>query len=214
MGGMKATKNTKSEKAAPARKPKLDLDTVYQRVLNILVRTQPRDLTYSKLSRLTGVPRPTLYYYFGSSVESLVQEALRYGMKIFLQIYAVGEDAAISDWSQLQKTRMVRSLQLIRQYPWGPGLYFRYRNDQGKVGQTIRDVEHQYLLELAGLWKKVTGKAPDPSVLKLSGALKLGLFFAVSSEGGLKIPENDSELERWSDELSRVMTEAMKVKLS
>jgi hypothetical protein len=76
---------------------KLDLDTVYQRVLNALVRLQPKDLTYSKISRFTGVPRPTLYYYFGNQVENLVNESVRYGTRIFLQVYEMGEDGEMTE---------------------------------------------------------------------------------------------------------------------
>ncbi len=200
-------------KKTTARKPKLDLDTVYQRVLNTLVRLQPRDLTYSKISRFTGVPRPTLYYYFGNTVENLVSEAVRYGTKVFLQLYEVAEDDSAPDWKTLQHKRMVRSLRLLRQHPWSAGLYLRYRNDAGTVGKTIREVEKHYLQEVARLWKKMHGKAADPDVLKYSGALKLGLFFALASDEGLKVPQKDEDLERWAREISGHMSAAMQLQL-
>jgi hypothetical protein len=200
-------------KKTTARKPKLDLDTVYQRVLNTLVRLAPKDLTYSKISRFTGVPRPTLYYYFGNTVENLVGEAVRYGTKVFLQLYEMGEDGSSPDWNTLQYKRMVRSLRLVREYPWSPSLYLRYRNDQGAVGKTIREVEHHYLQEVAQLWKKMHGKAADLDVVKYSGALKLGLFFALASDGGLKVPQKDADLERWAREISQHLSAAMLLKL-
>lgn len=203
----------KAKKKTTVGRPKLDLDTVYRRVLNALVRLQPKDLTYSKISRFTGVPRPTLYYYFGNRVESLVDESVRFGMKAFLQIYQIGEDADVSDWPTLQCRRMNRSLRLIRNFPWGPGLYFRYRTDAGAVGRTIREIEGQYLKEMAAIWKRLHGKAPDPELLVLSSAFKLGLFFALTVEGGLKIPESDESLDRWARELGGQMAGVMGLRL-
>jgi len=200
-------------KKTTTRKPKLDLETVYQRVLNTLVRLTPRDLTYSKISRFTGVPRPTLYYYFGNQVENLVRESVRYGSKVFLQLYEVGEDDSAPDWKTLQFNRMVRSLRLLREHPWSAGLYLRYRNDAGAVGKTIREVEKHYLQEVARLWKKMHGRAADPDVLKYSGALKLGLFFALASDEGLRVPLKDEDLERWAREISEHMSAAMHLKL-
>ncbi|MEN9723952.1 MAG: hypothetical protein RJB38_1938 [Pseudomonadota bacterium] len=193
---------------------KLDLDIVYQKVLNALLRIDPRGLNYSKISRFTGVPRPTLYYYFGNRVEGLVEEAARYGMKIFLQIYELDRDRSVTDWQTLQYHRMLRSLRLIRDYPWGPGLYFRYRNDHGPIGQTIRSVEAQYFQDLNLLWKQIHGKAADLDLLKLNGALKLGLFFGFSSESGLKVPTTDEGIDRWARSLSAYLCQAMQLQLS
>jgi hypothetical protein len=108
---------------------------------------------------------------------------------------------------------MLRSLRLVRDFPWSPALYLRYRNDQGAVGKTIREVEHHYLQEMAQLWRKMHGKAADPDVVKYSGSLKLGFFFALASEGGLKVPQKDEQMERWAREISEHMSSAMQLKL-
>ena len=131
----------------------------------------------------------------------------------FLQIYQIGEDAGSPDWPTLQYRRMRRSLRLIRSFPWGPVLYFRYRTDPGPVGRTIREIEAQYLKEMAALWKKLHGRAPDPELLVLSSAFKLGLFFALTVEAGLKLPESDESLDRWARELGGQMAGVMGLKL-
>ena len=83
---------------------------------------------------------------------------------------------------------------------------------EGTTGAGLAELQ-AYLKEMGALWKKLHGRAPDPELLVLSSAFKLGLFFALTVEAGLKLPESDESLDRWARELGGQMAGVMGLKL-
>jgi AcrR family transcriptional regulator len=162
---------------------KLNLEQFLGKVLGLLSKHAPSDLSYSQLSRLTGVPRPTLYYYFGKDQAKLFEEAVKFGMKAFMQLYRFDEDLGrFTDWRSFQQARIHEAILLVGRHPWAPGLYFRYRNHPGKWGKMIRDAEDLYCRQLGKVWEGFHGKTPDPKSIRLSGYLKLGVLWGVAAE--------------------------------
>lgn len=187
---------------------KLDIDKFHGKVLQLLTQRQPQELSYSALARMTGVPRSTLYYYFGKEPESLFDDAVQFGIKKFVHLYEFDNDLSrFSDWSAFQKKRLFEALVLIRKYPWAPGLYFRYRNHAGRWGQQIREVEDVYCKRIALAWENFHKRKVDPKAIRLASYLKLGLLWGIASEKEVWFADQDDRaLELLAAEMTQVVT--------
>src|SRR4051812_31290046 len=122
---------------------KLDMNRLLVRVLILMIRYRPGEVTFARVSRHCGVPRSTLYYYFGSSRVTMVDEAIRLGMQRFVQLQEMGELTRFASWEEFETRRMRRSLRIMAKYPWVAELFFRYRNEGGKFGESIRLIEEK-----------------------------------------------------------------------
>jgi len=183
-------------------KTKLDTEMVLRTVLDLLGRHQPEELSYSLIARKTKVARSTLYYYFGSSIDGLIEQATQYGLKAFMQIYEIGEDLDhATSWGDYHRRRLLRSVPLIARHPWAPGLYFRYRNHPGMIGKQVRALESKYIKDTIEHWKKKTGETLDPLAVKITGALKLGWMYGLAAEDGIRLKPGTEE-EGWITQLS------------
>ncbi len=173
-----------AKKASGAR-TKLDLDRVLTRILELMVQHPVSTLTFSKVARLSKVPRSTLYYYFGSDRNAMIREAVKFGMSAFAQLLGFEKDQKLSNWQEFQQARISAAIEMVRRFPWAPGLYFRFRSDPSKLGETIREVEDQYLKRFVSAWKRygVTGdQKPDPMALRASAYIKLGLLWGIAAD--------------------------------
>lgn len=172
--------NPSAKKAPTPRKGKLDINALLFKIVGLLDRHPPRDLTFSRVSQLTKVPRSTLYYYFGNSSSKMIEEAVRFGARWFSQLYAVGEDRNAASWEEFQNRRLRRVVRMIEVFPAAPALYFRYRNDNSILGQTIRDMENQYASEISAIWKNYQGTDANPLAIRMMGAWKLGFMWGLA----------------------------------
>ncbi len=193
-----------------ARKQKLDLDALLTKIVELLLRHSPQELSFSRVSRLTRVPRSTLYYYFGSSREAMIEQAVKFWMEKFVQLMTLTKTSDYSDWESFQEARLKSSTQLVQKYPWAPHLYFRYRNDPGKLGDRIRQIEIEYVNRLASSWKNYAGKPADVLAVRLSSYLKLGLLWGLAVDGSLWFTGADeTAIYRVVDVMTRASTEIM-----
>lgn len=201
--------------AAPRKASrKLDLDALLIKVLNLLMNHNPSKLTFSQVSRLTGVPRPTLYYYFGNSPKTMIDEAVRHGMKSFTRFYALEQQTEARDWETFQRDRLRDVVALIRKYPWGPALYFQYRNNAGEFGDTVRDIEEKYVQRIGMMWKRFNGTEPDVRALRMSSYLKLGFLWGITLDRELWLGTSDDRvIDPLIDEFTRTVTRTMAMKL-
>jgi len=196
------------------RTKKLDLEALLIKIVELMVRHQPSTLSFSKISRLTGVPRSTLYYYFGSSRDKMLEEAVRFGMKGFVQLATI-ETSNAKTWDEFQGERLKIVASLIKNYPWSVGLYFRYRNDQGKFGENIRDIEGKYVEMFGKAWKKYVGKDADVASIRISGYLKLGLMWGLATDRDFWFDQSDADekIDKVVAYLNTVVTDIMKTKI-
>lgn len=164
---------------------KLDIDRLLLRVLELLTSHAPESLTYSIVSRHCGVPRPTLYYYFGPSPRALVEEAIRFGMKMFVQFNEIGDFTSYRDWKTFEAQRMRRSTRRMLKYPWIVLLYARLRLTGGPYRDSIVAVERQYYQEMARVWHHFHGKAPSEANIRFASYLKLGLLLGFADDNAL-----------------------------
>ncbi|NCN27448.1 TetR/AcrR family transcriptional regulator, partial [bacterium] len=135
------------------KRQKFDLDETRIKVIELLLRHQPHDLSFSKVSRFTGVPRSTLYYYFGSNFKDLLDDAVTFGISKFTQIETIDDYKSYDSWEKFQFARLKRAVTQIRLYPWAPLLFMRFRIDNGALGENIRLMEKKFLRGHRQVWK-------------------------------------------------------------
>lgn len=195
-----------SEKVSAQKK--LDLENLYGRVLALVVRHSPSELTYSKIARLTNVPRPTLYYYFGKSTESLFRESIRYGMKRFVLMFEFDRETPDADWSSFQKDRLHAAFKFIQRFPWAPALYFKFRNHPGEWGMEIREIEKHYLKKMTAAWERMNKTKVDANALRVATYLKLGLLWGMTSEFDIWF-NSQTDLEALAGRMTELVTVAL-----
>jgi AcrR family transcriptional regulator len=163
---------------------KLNMDVFLSKVVSLLERHPPSRLSFSTISRLTGVSRPTLYYYFGKSREALLTEAVRHAMKSYVQLAGLKKGARPGHgWEEFQTARLKRIIGLIRSNAWAPALYIRYRDEAGVLGKAVREIEVQYAHELAARWAQLHGgETPTEASLRISSYVKLGILWGIASD--------------------------------
>ena len=167
---------------AESKKKRLDLEDLLTRIVSLLYTYAPNELSFSKVSRLTGVPRSTLYYYFGNSFSSLLQESAKFAMKEFVQLNSIEEDRAESTWEDFQRKRFKLAIETAAKYPWGPKVYFRFREDRSPLGDVIRDIETQFFVKTRESWRHYHQQgSEDLNLEKIVGSLKLGVLFGIAS---------------------------------
>lgn len=175
-------KTSSNLKIKSGGRTKLDMDLFLGRVLQILVSHNSNDVTVSLISRLSGVPRSTIYYYFGKDLNSLFEQAIKLGMKVLVNLYEFDTEINHPTWEAFQHRRIVSAIATVQQYPFGPTLYFRLRKDVGYAGTLIREIEESYIQNMSRVWKKYHGQVPNEYALRFTSYLKLGLLMGITSD--------------------------------
>lgn len=196
-----------ASKSNSKKKKKLNIDKLYGQVASLFLRHKPSDLTYSDISRFTGVPRPTLYYYFGKSPQKLLQEAGKYALSAFVQIYSVDTHKNYADWDSYQIARLTRAFKFINRYPWAPELYFRYRKSTGVFGESIQEIEEKYFKTIAAAFEHFTGQKPNPYSVRLSSYMKVGILYGLAEEQDMwKLKNQDLYIRPMIQDLHKTLT--------
>jgi AcrR family transcriptional regulator len=164
---------------------KLDMNRFLVQVLILMQKYRPGEITFARVARHCRVPRSTLYYYFGASRVAMVDEAIRYGMSRFVQLQGNSDYTKATSWDAFERKRMRRSLRIMAKYPWVADLYFRYRGESGKFGESILMIESRYFSMMSEAWKHFHGELPDVHGIRMATYLKLGLFFGYSIDRDL-----------------------------
>lgn len=204
--------NTKESTATNMRKVsrrnsgRVDLDQVLLRTVQLVIKHPPHTLTYSKISRLIGIPRSTLYYYFGKNVMTLMEEAARFGMKKFTMIDKLTNYHDFSSWREYQVARFEKAMEMVEKHPWAPRLYFRFRDDPSSLGQIIKRAELNYLKEMKKIWKFFNKTDLPDANEKVAAALKLGFLWGYAVEiAGKNMELPDFDTKKFARKLSLVI---------
>jgi AcrR family transcriptional regulator len=161
---------------------KVSIEEALVQVVKLFLVHPPYKLTFSKISRVTKIPRSTLYYYFGSKVESLLTEAVRHSLKLFLHLDSLDDELKkFSKWEDMQTHRLLEAMSQIEKSPWAPRVYMLFRDDSGPIGKAAREVEALYLKQMAKTWKYYNPKEPINENLEVvANAMKMGLLWGLS----------------------------------
>jgi AcrR family transcriptional regulator len=205
----------KSRKSSESRKEgrgKLDLESLLVRIVGLLARHSPDELSFSKVARWTGVPRSTLYYYFGNSREEMIRQAVQFSMKQFAQLqYFEPSDGKLTDWVELEKVALATSAGIVEQFPWAPLVHLRYRSEPGRIGRATREIEQAYTERRGRLWKSVSGREADWRSVRLVAYVKIGVFLGLQADGEFWLkPANRKSLETLIDRVSRMSYDIMR----
>ncbi len=197
------------------RKKKLDLDALLAKIVELLSRHHPNELSFTRVSRLTHIPRSTLYYYFGNSKEAMIEEAVKFGMENFVQLLTLNKSKDLPNWEIFQKARFHQATQFIHDYPWGPSLYFRFRNDPGKIGQRIRQIENEYVRKSKETWAAYTDSQCNLHAVRLASYLKLGLLWGLGVDAPIWYHEKGKKnLEQIITAVTQATATIMKLELT
>jgi hypothetical protein len=192
------------------KRKKLDVDHLLTGVLSHLLHHNPYKLTFSRVSKLTQVPRPTLYYYFGNSPKTLLTEAVKFGMKSFVRLQSFEKPNQHKDWESFQRARLHSVIRLVKRQPWAPALYFQYRMNAGEWGAAIREVEDDYIRKFSEAWKRYHGKLPDERAVRMGGYLKLGLLFGLALDADIWLkPGNERAIDALVEKFSELATQVV-----
>jgi hypothetical protein len=201
---------SKQKAASATKRKKLDVDNLLTGVLSHLLHHNPYKLTFSRVSKLTQVPRPTLYYYFGNSPKNLLSEAVKYGMKAFVRLQTLEKPTNHPDWASFQKDRLRSVIKLVKRQPWAPALYFQYRMNAGEWGTAIREVEDDYIRKFSEAWKRYHGKAPDERAVRMGAYMKLGLLFGMALDADMWLkPGNEKTIDELVEKFNALATEVV-----
>jgi AcrR family transcriptional regulator len=163
-------------------KQRFDLDVTRIKIIELLLRHDPRDLSFSKVARFLKVPRSTLYYYFGNQFDALLEDAVKFGVEQLLQIDHIKKFSKYPDWEHFQRDRLNASLDMVKAFPWAPLLYIRFRVDPGALGDVVRSAETRYLKEYRKVCEHFCkGKGISRNNERIVAALKMGLMWGVGS---------------------------------
>lgn len=187
-----------------SRRKKMNVEAFFAKLLELLCRHSPESLSYSKISRWTGVSRTTIYYYFGSSLDNLMREAVMTGARLFLQLEKNQDFGKFTDYASFQRAVVDDSHELVERNPWAPILYLRYRHDPGLIGVAVREVEDAYFKEQARAFRHFVGRDPDFRRLRLTAYLKIGVLYGLQADAALWFGESQT-VER--EKLTKLMAE-------
>jgi len=110
--------------------------------------------TISELSRVSGVTRSLIYYYFGKSRESLLTEAVRL---IGEELFGLSTER-LKLWEAGRGEESIRaSRRMALEQPFLLGFYFSNRFRPSAVGREIRELEKKHLARL----RRLSPKPPE-----------------------------------------------------
>jgi hypothetical protein len=186
--------SAKAKKESAPAKPKLSLKEINAKIVEMMTRHSPFGLTFSNVSRWTKVPRSTLYYYYGSSKQKMVEAAIEASLKklMVLDLEVRFEDAPT--WEDYQFLLLARATTIVQKFPWAPELYFRYRSDQGYIGDLVRKIEERYFQDRAQGWMHYfPHEKPTWESLRMSSVMKLGMLYGLCLDPDHWLAENHTE---------------------
>lgn len=128
----------------------------------------------SELSRLSGVQRTLIYYYFGKSKEAILQAALKTIGDDFFGLSA----ERIKMWKEGRiKDSILRTRELFVRAPHVAEFFFHWRHQTSEVQKELKHLEKRYIAKI---------KEVFPNVPKADAEAVFTIFF-----GLVLVPELD-----------------------
>lgn len=127
-------------------------DQNYWKVLDAVIRLEVTKghllWKVTELSRLSGVGRPLIYYYFGKSKEEIVQTALKI---IGDEFFGLSEER-IEMWKRKEIAESVlRTRELMSKAPYVSVFFFHWRHKDGEIADHLKALEQRYKAKLETL---------------------------------------------------------------
>jgi len=116
-------------------------------------------------------------------------------MKHFVNLEQLQQAQPEKTWHEFQTKRLKLITKQTSRYPWGPQVYFKYRNHQGPLGIIIREVEDKYIKQFIQTLSLYDIPKPSENQIKIISSIKLGFLWGI---GGM-IEQGDLKLELFED---------------
>jgi len=166
---------------------KIEKDQIYWKVLKTVMsldfKRGHQKWTMAELSRVSGIKRPLIYYYFGKSrIEILLA-----GVKVLGEECFGLSDRRMRLWQNREMATSIReSRQFMHDHPELAGFYFLHRRKFTPIGNAIQDLESKYCKKFQRFFPKLSSDqqeqmsafffglvfTPNISELALEGCLK------------------------------------------
>lgn len=118
----------------------------------------------TELSRLSGVGRPLIYYYFGKSKKEIVQTALKI---IGDEFFGLSEERILL-WKEGRVVdSILKTRELIERAPYVSVFFFHWRHKDGEIADYLKSLENRYR-------QKISQVRPDFSKLEVD------VFFTIA----------------------------------
>jgi len=158
-------------------------DNNYWSILNAVIRLEVTKghllWKMTDLSRLSGVGRPLIYYYFGNSKDEIVQAA----MKIIGDEFFGFSDERMELWKRGDVMETVsRTRALLEKAPFISVFYFHWRHQTGEIADHLRGLERRYFEKLSSVCPQFS----QAQIEALFSALFGATVFPQLSEEGLR----------------------------
>jgi AcrR family transcriptional regulator len=107
----------------------------------------------SDVSRLSGVQRTLIYYYFGKSKENIVQTAMK---TISEEFFGLSQER-LELWRQGRISESVtRTRELFGKAPHLAEFYFHWRQQPSEIRDEFRRIEKRYLAKIKDFFPKLS----------------------------------------------------------
>lgn len=200
------------------KKTKLNLDPIYTEISKLLLTKNPEQISFSMVSRITKVPRTTLYYYFNSKIENLIIESVRFSMKTLMQLWDPSPESSptaltqdFKTWDELQMFKFEEAIKLTLESPWILRLYFRYCRDNNYIGKEIRFIKDSYLHSNNNLRSKFKEDTLNLKAQLYVSNIKLGILWGLLDNENVWREEPEALAEA-STKLFSHITQSMNLK--
>lgn len=155
---------------------KITKEEIYWKVLNAVLNLDfkkgHQKWTISEVSRMSGVGRPLIYYYFGRSKISLLLEAVRL---IGEELMGLNENRLKFWESGAIAQSVITSRNILQKTPILGSFYLAHRFKESEIGAALRQLEKEYFKKMKIFFPKASS-----SELEALFGLFLGLVLAPS----------------------------------
>ncbi len=119
-------------------------EEVYKAVLNAAIELDIQQghlkWTYTILARRSNISRTLIYYYFGKEKINILKEAVL----LFGDEMAGNGEERMTAWKEGKISKgLIKSKELVKEYPYLLPFYFLYRDLQNDIGELIRRYEEE-----------------------------------------------------------------------
>jgi AcrR family transcriptional regulator len=118
---------------------------VARAVVDILVQRGQHAVSVSATARKAGVSRAWIYKHFGSDTDALIDFTIRELGGLVAGADLDRGQGDLESWREALTEATQVGLRHAEVAPWGASLFFRYRNQPGRLGDAVRMVEARHV---------------------------------------------------------------------
>lgn len=172
----------------------------------LLQTVGPSKITHSAVAKKASVSRAWLYKYVGAEKEDLMVMAIRNLGKRLTERDLAEVISTKQELSESIVLGMSRMFENTVNFPWFIPVYFKYRGSRSAIGETIAEVEQDYIARQSKHFEKIFKYPKKRAVVaaEVLTSFRMGLAFSWQ-HGELSRKSNKVDvlqsIEHWISEL-------------